>query len=133
MAASAALLAGKATKKFISEYIELVGEVVFEMAFDNMFRLDKSERPLGGGSSFIGLMTFSVLTSVVLQVVAQRAYKIGESLRDIGDELNMATRLSIVRQHDQLRRIILALRVTALGLATAQQIQRIPVMMALMA
>lgn len=44
------------------EYVELVGEVVFEMSFDNMLRLDPAERPLGGGQTFLTLMTLYSLT-----------------------------------------------------------------------
>ncbi len=44
------------------EYVELVGEVVFEMSFDNMLRLDPSERPLGGGEMFLTLMTLYTVT-----------------------------------------------------------------------
>lgn len=56
------LKAGKVALSVAGEYFELVGEVIFEMAFDNMLRLDESERPMGGGEVFLTLMTMYTLT-----------------------------------------------------------------------
>ncbi|TFG98948.1 hypothetical protein E4H12_04475 [Candidatus Thorarchaeota archaeon] len=58
---------GTVILKGVVEYFELVGEVIFEMAFDSMLRFDKSARPLGGGEVFITAMTLSVITSALMK------------------------------------------------------------------
>lgn len=63
---------GKVVLKGVAEYCELVGEVIFEMAFDSMLRFDRSERPLGGGELFITAMTLSVLTSGLMRAMGKK-------------------------------------------------------------
>jgi hypothetical protein len=53
------------------EYLEIVGEVIIEMVFDNMLNLDEGERPMGGNVQFMTLMTLSVLTSGMLSAVTR--------------------------------------------------------------
>ncbi|MHA1390066.1 MAG: hypothetical protein ACTSR9_16695 [Candidatus Thorarchaeota archaeon] len=59
--------AGTVVLKGVAEYCELVGEVIFEMAFDSMLRFDRSARPAGGGEVFISAMTLSVITSALMK------------------------------------------------------------------
>lgn len=63
---------GTVVKKGLTEYFQLVGEVVFEMAFDSVLRFDKSERPAGGGEAFFTAMTLSILTSGLMRVMGKR-------------------------------------------------------------
>jgi hypothetical protein len=63
---------GRVVLKGFVEYCELVGEVVFEMAFDSILRFDKSERPLGGGELFMTAMTLSVVTSGLMKAMGKR-------------------------------------------------------------
>jgi hypothetical protein len=58
--------AGKMILKGMREYTSLASEVIFEMAFDNAFRLDEDERPMGGGGALMIVMTLSVLTTAAL-------------------------------------------------------------------
>ncbi len=61
--------------KGVKEYFELVGEVIFEMAFDSVLRFDKGERPAGGGEAFFTAMTLSILTSALMKAMGKRGIK----------------------------------------------------------
>jgi hypothetical protein len=51
------------------EYLMIVGDIIVEMVFDNMLNFDEGQRPLGGTTQFMSLMTLSVLTSGLLSAV----------------------------------------------------------------
>ncbi|MHA1137140.1 MAG: hypothetical protein ACTSSE_11705 [Candidatus Thorarchaeota archaeon] len=70
---------GKVILRGALEYCELVGEVIFEMAFDSMLRFDKSERPLGGGEVFITAMTLSVITSALMKTMGRKGLSVVSS------------------------------------------------------
>jgi len=57
--------AARLVAKGIQEYSELVGEVIVEMAFDNLMTLDPNARPLGGSGTFVMAMTLSVVIMVL--------------------------------------------------------------------
>jgi hypothetical protein len=58
-------------KKAIYTLAGLLGEVVFEMAFDNMVRLNKDEQPPGGPATFYALFALAIIGSAAL-AAAQR-------------------------------------------------------------
>jgi len=111
-------IAGKAVR----EYYELLGEVIFEMAFDNMLRFNKEERPMGGGETFLITMSVAVVVSGLLQSV-------GGSL-DIGVDDNGIkqpwSKLSIGQK--AARVAIRSLLFTSLALAVSMYMMRMPVM-----
>lgn len=112
--------AARLIREGMCEYFGLVSEVVFEMAFDNMLRFNRDERPMGGGQTFLIAMTLSVTVSGMLQGVSSldsgvtRLGRIGWSQLTVGQKaVRTATR---------------ALLVTSLTLAMAMYAMRIPVL-----
>ncbi|MBN2229592.1 MAG: hypothetical protein JW779_08340 [Candidatus Thorarchaeota archaeon] len=99
----------------VKEYFELVGEVIFEMAFDNVLRYDKSAQPIGGGEVFFTAMTLSIITSGLLRAMGRR----GISLVTLEDG---STRI-------QASKARLILPSIALSLNMAMLVMRIPVML----
>lgn len=63
---SARAIARRVIYKLAMEYLELVGEIVMEMGFDNMMRLNPSERPLGGGETYMALLTSYMLVRAAI-------------------------------------------------------------------
>jgi hypothetical protein len=94
----------------VKKYIDLVGEVIFEFAFDNMLSMDKSQRPGGGAQAFMAVMTLAVLTSAMLKVAGSQWVKSPTSIS--GHMTNIA---------------IKALQGVSLGLSLGMVIMRIPV------
>jgi hypothetical protein len=94
----------------VKKYIDLVGEVVFEFAFDNMLSMDKSHRPSGGAQAFMAVMTLAVLTSAMLNVAGSQWVKCPTGIS--GHMTNIA---------------IKALQGVSLGLSLGMIIMRIPV------
>ncbi len=93
------------------EYLEIVGEVIIEMVFDNMLNLDEGERPMGGNTQFFALMTLSVLTSGLLSAVSQgRGWSIG------------------TRSFNDRTVAMLAIATLGVGLSLAQAVARMPVL-----
>jgi hypothetical protein len=103
----------------VKKYCSLVGEVVFEMAFDAMLRLDKSQRPLGGGASFLMVMTVSVVVSSAIGYLMKKG---GNGLE--GDDF------SFKKGYEHYGRYVKDLQVIGAALALAMIAQRIPVMQA---
>ena len=92
-------------------YLEIVGEVIIEMVFDNMLNLNEGERPLGGNTQFFALMTLSVLTSGLLSAVSQgRGWSIG------------------TRSFNDRTVAMLAIATLGVGLSLAQAVARMPVL-----
>ncbi len=120
MSQEATRFALEAMEFAVKAYIGAVGEVVFEFAFDNMMRFDKSERPMGGSETFMATMILAVLTSAALSSVAGSA-KSGAIAQGIAEGAVDGQKIS---------RVIIGLQFVALGLQMAMLIQRIPVMMA---
>lgn len=100
--------------KGIKEYFELVGEVIFEMAFDSVLRFDKSERPWGGGETFFTAMTLSILTSGALNSLMGKH----RSILAVGGTPSTA-----------LTKTIRRLTAMCLGLQMSMLAMRIPVLM----
>jgi hypothetical protein len=93
------------------EYLEIVGEVIIEMVFDNMLNLDEGDRPMGGATHFMTLMTLSVLTSGLLSAVAR------------GDGWSVGT-----RAFNDRTVATIAILTLGVGLSIAQAVARIPVL-----
>ncbi len=108
--------------KGLGEYFELVGEVIFEMSFDNMLRFNKDERPMGGGQVFLITMTLSVTVSGMLQGIGK--FDIGVKA---GKKLDWS---DITMNRKAVRVATKALLVTTLALAMAMYVMRMPVMAA---
>ncbi|MFW9837909.1 MAG: hypothetical protein ACFFE7_10335 [Candidatus Thorarchaeota archaeon] len=90
-----------------------MGEVIIEMVFDNMLNLDEGERPMGGATQFMTLMTLSVVTSGLLSTVTQgKGWSIG------------------TRTFNDRTIAVLALSTLGVGLSIAQAVARIPVLRA---
>jgi hypothetical protein len=102
----------KLVLKGVKEYFELVGEVIFEMAFDSVLRFDESERPYGGGEMFITAMTLSILTSGLMRAMGRKGIKAIPT--DDGIQYNA-------------HKARLILPTTALALQLAMIVMRIPV------
>jgi hypothetical protein len=97
--------------RVVQEYMEIVGEVIIEMVFDNMLNIDEDERPLGGNTQFMTMMTLSVLTSGILSAVSQgRGWSIG------------------TRSFNDRTIAMLAIGTIGLGLSIAQAVARAPVL-----
>ncbi|MHA1137014.1 MAG: hypothetical protein ACTSSE_11055 [Candidatus Thorarchaeota archaeon] len=96
------------------EYFELVGEVIFEMAFDSMLRFDKGERPWGGGEFFITAISLSVVTSALMRAMGKKGIK---TVRTDDGQVTM-----------KAHRARLTLPLSALSLQTAMLVMRIPVL-----
>ena len=94
----------------VKAYVGVVGEVVFEFAFDNMLSMDKSQRPGGGAQAFMAVMTLAVLTNAMLKVGGSQWVKSPTSIS--GHMTNIAIR---------------ALQGVSLGLSLGMIIMRIPV------
>ncbi len=58
--------AGRILWLLTKEYFELVFEVMFEMGFDNMLSMKPGGQPLGGGATFLTLMSVYTLTRAAL-------------------------------------------------------------------
>jgi len=112
----------KITGRAVREYYELLGEVIFEMSFDNMLRFNKEERPIGGGQTFLITMSVTVVVSGLLQSV-------GGSL-DIGvNELGTKLSWSDISIGQRAARVAIgSLLLTSLALAVSMYMMRIPVM-----
>jgi len=106
---------GTIVMKGVGEYFELVGEVIFEMAFDSMLRMDKSERPWGGGELFITAMTLSIITSGLMKAMGKKGIKM--VINDDGNPVRMVSKARLL------------LPITALALQGAMLVMRIPVLM----
>ncbi|MHA1927350.1 MAG: hypothetical protein ACTSV2_02090 [Candidatus Thorarchaeota archaeon] len=105
---------GTVIKKVVWEYFELVGEVIFEMAFDSMLRFDKNERPWGGGELFITAMTLSVLTSGLMRAMGKKGLRIVKA--DDGSPMLNGSKFRLI------------LPTMALSLQMSMLIMRIPVL-----
>jgi hypothetical protein len=99
----------------VREYFGLVGEVIFEMAFDNILRYDKSARPWGGGEAFLTAMSLSILTSAAMRAVGRRG--ITTFGTDDGTVVMKASRARLI------------LPTLALSLQMSMLVMRIPVML----
>jgi len=106
---------GTIVMKGVGEYFELVGEVIFEMAFDSMLRMDKSERPWGGGELFITAMTLSVIISGLMRAMGKKGIKM--VINDDGNPVRMVSRARLL------------LPMSALALQGSMLVMRIPVLM----
>jgi hypothetical protein len=98
-------------------YFDLLGEVIFEMAFDNMLRFNKDERPMGGGETFLITMSVSVVVSGLLQSV-------GSGL-DTGSKKSWS---EISVNQKAARVTVRTLLMTSLALAVSMYAMRMPVM-----
>jgi len=97
--------------RVVQEYLEIVGEVIVEMVFDNMMNLDEGERPMGGTTQFMALMTLSVLTSGLLSAVSKgKGWSIG------------------TRSFNDRTIAMLAITTFGVGLSIAQAVARVPVL-----
>ncbi len=94
----------------VGKYMSLVGEVVFEFAFDNMLSMDKSQRPGGGAQAFMAVMTLAVLTNAMLKVGGSQWVK---------NPTSISSRMTNIA--------IKALQGVSLGLSLGMIIMRIPV------
>jgi hypothetical protein len=99
-----------------TKYLDAVGEVITEMAFDNMLSKDRGARPMGGGETLVSVMVLSMATQVALKSMGRKG------LRNLGGE--------IVGTPDMAGKVRLALTGVAYGLALSQVIIRLPVMQA---
>jgi hypothetical protein len=99
----------------VKEYFELLGEVIFEMAFDSVLRFDKSERPAGGGEAFFTAMTLSILTSGLMKMMGSRGINV----------VARADGAPRVKAH----KARLILPITALSLQLAMFAMRVPVLL----
>jgi len=76
-----------------------------------MLNLDESERPMGGNTQFMALMTLSVLTSGILSAVSKgRGWSIG------------------TRSFNDRTIAMLAITTLGIGLSIAQAVARAPVL-----
>ncbi|OLS30820.1 MAG: hypothetical protein ThorAB25_07440 [Candidatus Thorarchaeota archaeon AB_25] len=99
--------------RIAQEYLEIVGEVIIEMVFDNMLNLDEGERPMGGATGFMTLMTLSVITSGLLSAVNR------------GEGWSVGT-----RTFNDRTIATIAILTLGVGLSIAQAVARIPVLQA---
>ncbi|MHA1136659.1 MAG: hypothetical protein ACTSSE_09245 [Candidatus Thorarchaeota archaeon] len=115
---TALMIVGRAVR----EYYQLLGEVIFEMSFDNMLRFNKDERPVGGGQTFLITMSVTVVVSGLLQSVA--------SSMDVGTNA-LGNRLpwSKISVGQKAARVATgSLLFTSLALAMSMYMMRMPVM-----
>jgi hypothetical protein len=103
--------------KGVREYIELVGEVIGEMAFDNMLRQDEGERPMFGSEMFMLTMTLSVVVGGLM----------GGLDKAVRDKLLDITDSSMRRSVAQTRKLLMGV---ALSLSLLMTVMRIPVLLA---
>lgn len=100
-----------AAARIVQEYLEIVSEVIVEMVFDNMLNLEEGERPMGGSTQFMTLMTLSILTNGLLSAVARgQGWSIG------------------TRTFNDRTIAILTISTLGVGLSIAQAVARIPVL-----
>jgi hypothetical protein len=95
----------------IMSYVGLVGEVVFEMAFESAFNADEEGRPAGGPAMFAIAMTLSVVTQTAMTRLATGIVDSPSAYRK-----QMKIQLSLV--------------LVSMSLSVAQIYMRYPVMMA---
>jgi len=106
---------GTIVMKGVGEYFELVGEVIFEMAFDSILRYDKSARPWGGGELFITAMSLSVITNSLMKAMGNKGIKM--VMNDDGKPVMIVSKARLI------------LPMTALALQGSMLVIRYPVLM----